>query len=468
MAQNVKIKVSTEGTKKSSSDLKGVQGSLKSLGSTVAKVSGLYFGAKGLISAVSTVTNAYGIQEQAEKKLEVAIGRRSQSLLEQASALQKVTVFGDESILGVQASIGAFIKSEEQIKKASEATLDLASAMGMDLKSAGDLVAKTLGSSTNAMSRYGIEVEGAVGSNERLESMVTNVSRLFGGQATAQADTYSGSVQQLKNSLGDMAEDIGRIVVPIFEKLEPHLRTAIDFWSDYLKVGDDAKKGQSNLTPEMKKLNEEIEQQASLVDYISSESYRTFKLMKIRAKEAGRELSEQIKFENDEILRQQTILDDLRVKNKEIREENERATEIKKLENDASMHNMDIRRAELDLDIKFVEQKQIEKRTLLDNLKLRTKITEQDLRSASLTQGSAKDAMKAVIRAESMEQVAYLISSILRDVPFPANLILSAGAGATVSGLLDKALAKFADGGIVGGANPAQGDVIPALLTSGE
>ena len=76
--------------------------------------------------------------------------------------------------------------------------------------------------------------------------------------------------------------------------------------------------------------------------------------------------------------------------------------------------------------------------------------------------------MKAVIRAESMEQVAYLISSILRDVPFPANLILSAGAGATVSGLLDKALARFADGGIVGGANPAQGDVIPALLTSGE
>ena len=85
----------------------------------------------------------------------------------------------------------------------------------MDLKSAGDLVAKTLGSSTNAMSRYGIEVTGAVGSTERLESLTGNVARLFGGQASAQAETLAGSIEQMKNAIGDAGEAIGSLLAPM-------------------------------------------------------------------------------------------------------------------------------------------------------------------------------------------------------------------------------------------------------------
>jgi hypothetical protein len=71
----------------------------------------------------------------------------------------------------------------------------------------------------------------------------------------------------------------------------------------------------------------------------------------------------------------------------------------------------------------------------------------QELRQASLVQVSAKDAMKAVVRAESMEAVAGLIASILKTVPFPFNIVAAAGAGGTASGLIDKGLSKFAKGG---------------------
>ena len=74
--------------------------------------------------------------------------------------------------------------------------------MGLDLKGAGDLVAKTIGSSTNAMSRYGIEVTGAVGSTERLETLTNNVANLFGGQALAQSKTMTGSIEQMKKCNG--------------------------------------------------------------------------------------------------------------------------------------------------------------------------------------------------------------------------------------------------------------------------
>ena len=215
MAQDVKIKVTTEGARRAKSDLKGVQGSISKLGKAVGIASAIYFGAKGLISGISSVVRLAGEQEKAEKKLEIALGKTSRTLLNQASALQQVTTFGDEVIIGVQASIGAFLDSEEQIAKATEATLDMAVAMGMDLKSAGDLVAKTLGSSTNAMSRYGIEVTGAVGSTERLESLTNNVANLFGGQAKAQAETMAGSLEQMSNAVGDAGEAMGELLSPM-------------------------------------------------------------------------------------------------------------------------------------------------------------------------------------------------------------------------------------------------------------
>jgi|LULU01.1.fsa_nt_gb frataxin-like iron-binding protein CyaY len=173
------------------------------------------------------------IQEQAEKKLEVALGKVNRELLNQASALQKITTFGDEAIIEIQALIGSFIKDEEAIKKATKATLDLASAKGMDLKSAGDLVSKTLGSSTNSLSRYGIEVTGAVGSTKRLESLTQSIATLFGGQAAAAANTLGGSVEQMKNAIGDANESIGKAFAPTMLKLSKFFKETAEAASEF-------------------------------------------------------------------------------------------------------------------------------------------------------------------------------------------------------------------------------------------
>ncbi len=174
------------------------------------------------------------IQEQAEKKLEVALGKVNKQLLNQASALQKVTTFGDEAIIEVQALIGSFVKDEEAIKKATKATLDLAAAKGMDLKSAGDLVSKTLGSSTNSLSRYGIEVTGAAGSTKRLESLTQNIATLFGGQAAAAADTLGGRVQQMTNAFGDANESLGKVFAPTIMKLSKFFKETAEAASEFL------------------------------------------------------------------------------------------------------------------------------------------------------------------------------------------------------------------------------------------
>ena len=177
------------------------------------------FALGGTAASVGKLINAYGQQQLAERKLQQALGFTSKALLTQASALQQTTAFGDEAIIGVQALIGAFTKDEEQIKALTKTTLDLAAAKGMELTAAADLVSKSFGSSTNALSRYGIQVEGAVGSTERLENLTGNVAELFGGQAVAQADTMTGSIDQMKNALGDTAETMGALFSPAVIKI---------------------------------------------------------------------------------------------------------------------------------------------------------------------------------------------------------------------------------------------------------
>ncbi|MEW6506404.1 MAG: hypothetical protein AB1432_01530 [Bacteroidota bacterium] len=166
--------------------------------------------------------------EKAEVSLRQQLGFTSQALLDQAAALQKLTVYEDDSIISAQARIAAFTKDEEQIKKLTEATLDLASAKGMDLNNAADLIAKSFGSSTNALARYGIQAEGVAGSTDRLKQITEGISNLYGGMAQAQAKTFSGRLEQMKNRITDIEEGIGKALLPTLEKLVDALSGVVE------------------------------------------------------------------------------------------------------------------------------------------------------------------------------------------------------------------------------------------------
>ena len=204
--------ISEKGASKAAGGFKKVDKALNKAAKSAAKYAAGYLGVRGIINITKQAIEAFGIQEDAEKKLTVALGKNADALFKQASALQQVTTYGDEAIIGVQSSIAAFTKNEEEIKKTTEATLDFASAMGFDLKSAGDLIAKTLGSSTNALTRYGVEVTGAVGSTERLKTLTEGIARLWGGQAAAAAETMAGALSQMKNATGDLSEAMGELL----------------------------------------------------------------------------------------------------------------------------------------------------------------------------------------------------------------------------------------------------------------
>lgn len=183
----------------------------------------------GLISgSFIKLAKLAGEQKRVEDSLTVALGRRSQALIDQASELQQLTGFGDEAIIGAQAQLAAFTNSEEQIKTLTTATLDFATAQGMSLTEAAKLLGKTIGSSTNALSRYGVEVTGAVGSTERLNTAVEGITNLFGGQAEAKLSSFGGQLELAGGNIFDVGEDLGAELVPA-------LTTALQSFNKFAK-----------------------------------------------------------------------------------------------------------------------------------------------------------------------------------------------------------------------------------------
>lgn len=173
----------------------------------------------GLVSVVRSGIAAFQVQEDAVNKLNAALAPLgdsaagvSESLQAQASALQAVTKFGDEAIISGQALLSSFTKNEDQIKQATKAALDLASATGQDLNSAFLLLAKAAAGETSSLSRYGIILDENVPKSEKFAAALAAINTQFGGQAEAQVNTFSGALTQLSNVWGDLTEAIGAAI----------------------------------------------------------------------------------------------------------------------------------------------------------------------------------------------------------------------------------------------------------------
>ena len=88
----------------------------------------------GLVAkTVQKLTRLHGEQEEAERLLASRLGHVNLSLLEQASAIQKVTIHGDEAnirLMTLGANLGIM---EHKLGDATKAAIGLSTAYGLDL-----------------------------------------------------------------------------------------------------------------------------------------------------------------------------------------------------------------------------------------------------------------------------------------------------------------------------------------------
>ncbi len=186
--------------------------------------------------AVDDLVSAYGEQENAMAILNAAListghiaDVNQHALYRLASSLQNVTTYGDEVIISAMALLQQLGNLNEQgLKKVTPALLDFATAQKVDLQAAASLVGKTLGSTTNALSRYGIELDATADPAEKLTMIVQALNEKFGGTAEAVGATTLGALKQYSNALGDLKEQGGKFLAWV---LEPASRQATEIFT---------------------------------------------------------------------------------------------------------------------------------------------------------------------------------------------------------------------------------------------
>lgn len=168
-----------------------------------------------------------GAAVMAFREAEEATNRLNQSLVNQglytsklskeyqdmAAELQTKTLYEDDAIKSAQASMQSYLGQTKISKELMTATLNLAAAKKMDLASAAEMVAKSIGTGTNALARQGVELDASASKSEKLEKVVSILNSRYAGFAEEQGKGL-GSLTIAKNAIGELLEAVGERLAP--------------------------------------------------------------------------------------------------------------------------------------------------------------------------------------------------------------------------------------------------------------
>lgn len=235
---NQAVEKSIGGLERQSSPLNGLTSKLKGL-------IGAYIGIQGaqmLFNKSMEAVEAFRTQERAIASLNTALAnagvyseKYSKHIQTLASEIQRYSNYGDEVIIKAQALGQSFIGQTKITDELTKATVDFAAATGMDLEQAFTLVGKSIGSPTNALARYGVQLNKNMSDQQKMIAITAQLGSRYEGQAKQMANAST----QLKNAVGDLAESFGKALDPAVKNTQNSLLSgvnALNAWINKVRV----------------------------------------------------------------------------------------------------------------------------------------------------------------------------------------------------------------------------------------
>jgi hypothetical protein len=193
-------------------------GQFKGVGAAVAAA----FSVQAIISFAKQSIDAFLEAEKAAEQLRfaiVSIGGESEEafgrLIAQSSAVQKISIFGDDQIQQAQSALAAFGLTATQIEDLIPRLADFATVTGTDIASAAQKVGAGLQGAGREFKKLGIEVNANKTELENYTSILNGLAP-FTGAAEAATKTLTGQLEQNKQKISDLQEFIGERLAPAF------------------------------------------------------------------------------------------------------------------------------------------------------------------------------------------------------------------------------------------------------------
>ncbi len=217
-------------------EIKKASSTLNSFGNKVAGVGKIVSAgiSTPLVAAAGLSVKAFDTQIQAEKRLEAALrsaGQFSKAALKDfkdfASGLQSVTTVGDESTLKLLQVAKSMGLTNEQAKRAAKNSIALSKSMGINEQSAIRYTAALEQGDSTMLNRYLPTLRQVEDDSERAAKAQELLGQMFGA-ATAEAQSGLGPLTQIKNTFGDLQEEIGGIVLEYMQPFIQGLKNLVD------------------------------------------------------------------------------------------------------------------------------------------------------------------------------------------------------------------------------------------------
>ena len=224
----------------------GTASGLASKISNAASAGGVYVAAAvGAIAATKKIgevmrecTDAYKVQEKAEKALEVAArnnpyldGQAVAGLKAFASELQSVSEIGDEASIKLMAQLAAAGRTESQIRDIMKAAADYAAGTGTDIQSAVQTLNATYSGSAGLLGKQITGLKGLTEEQLKNGDAVKVVAEKYKGLAENLADVKV----QAEGAKGDFKEMVGALLAPAADLWDR-------FWKGFYEKGTSAVK----------------------------------------------------------------------------------------------------------------------------------------------------------------------------------------------------------------------------------
>ena len=216
-------------------EVKNLNSQMVSLASTINVLESVSNMIGDMRKALTSLSDAYSQQEVAEARLAQAMrntmgasDEEIQSIKDLAAEQQKIGIVGDEVQLAAAQELATYLELSDSLKTIIPVMNDMiAQQRGLGASAEGatqiaTMLGKVMNGQTEALSRYGYKFDEAQKQilqfgteSERAAVLAQVVSEVVGGMNAELANTNSGQIQQLVNSLGDAKEKAGNFLSSI-------------------------------------------------------------------------------------------------------------------------------------------------------------------------------------------------------------------------------------------------------------
>lgn len=203
------------------------EGSLDRLGGSFKKIAAVTaVGVGAIATGIGLAVKAAAEDQKSFELLNQALKANTDATNEQIKAIDEqigkmsvqIGVADDQlrpAFANLARATGDVTRSQELLTLAT----DISAATGKDLESVSIALSKAFGGNVAGLQKLGIPLDENLVKTKDFDGAVQALSATFGGAAAVAADTFEGKMSRLKIVGGELVEQVGSYLLPIFSNL---------------------------------------------------------------------------------------------------------------------------------------------------------------------------------------------------------------------------------------------------------